>query len=163
MLANSPTRSSTSSRGGAGSDGSRPQKASNMVRARSSGNVHDIDPMTGPSSNRTVATSHRDTGAASSLKAGSSHGSTTAKKLRSATVCTASRMASGVRGPIRSGNVIENIFQYLRAEGLFEIAAHVEVGGFVAPCRRSVGGDDHANEVAPAVVLRDLAQQFGAA
>src|SRR5579872_252819 len=168
MFENSPARSWIWASAGAGSSGSRPVNASKSVCARFSGNVHDIDPASDPSSNRTVATSQRGTRSASASNERSSRGSATAKKLCSATRRTATKTAAADSGSISFGtpavgDFIEDISEHLRTERFFEIAGDVEVGRLLAARRRAVGGNDHAAQAAPAVVQGNLAQHLGAA
>src|SRR5262252_4091358 len=167
MFENSPTRSCTSSGPGSGSAGSRPANASKRLRASVNGIVHATKPFSGPCSKRTVATSHAGTCAACAANARSSPGSATAKKLFSATLRTASNIADAVSGSLSFGKLIvgefvEDISQYLRAERFLEIATDVEFFGLFAANCRSVRGNDHAVQITPPIVERDLSQHVGA-
>src|SRR5215831_6078446 len=167
MFENSPTRSCTSSAPGSGSDGSRPANASNRPRASEVGIVQETEPFKAPCSNRTVATSHDVTAAACAANDRSSPGSATAKKLCSATLRTASNIADAVAGSLSFGKLtvgefVEDISQYLRAERFLEIAADVEFFRLFAANRRSIRGNDHAAEITPPIVERDLSQHVGA-
>src|SRR5262245_14536047 len=167
MFENSPTRSCTIVDTGSGSPGSRPVKASNRPFARRSGSVHETDPVSGPCSNRTVATSHPRTCVEATPNDRSSLGSATAKKLCSATLRTASNIADAASGSVSFGKFVvrefvEDISQYLRAERFFQITPDVEVRGLFAAHRRTVGRNNHAAQAAPALVHRDLTQHLGA-
>src|SRR5262252_4177674 len=154
MFENSPTRSCTSSGPGSGSAGSRPANASKRLRASVNGIVHATQPFSGPC-------------AACAANARSSPGSATAKKLFSATLRTASNIADAVSGSLSFGKLIvgefvEDISQYLRAERFLEIATDVEFFGLFAANCRSVRGNDHAVQITPPIVERDLSQHVGA-
>src|SRR5204862_1491669 len=130
--------------------------ASNGPRGSEVGIVHAPSPRRGPCSNRTVATSHDGTAAACAANERSSPGSATAKKLCSATLRTASNIADAVSGSLSFGKLIvgefvEDISQYLRAEGFLKIAADVEVFRLFAAHSRSVRGNDDAAQIAPAL------------
>src|SRR5690348_3942012 len=91
-----------------------------------------------------------------------SQASTNTKYAFSPTSMSAACSVSCRSVGVSSGDLAEDIADYLRSEWFLHVQIHIELARFVASQLRAIGRDDDAQQILPAVTLRHLAQQLHA-